>query len=220
MTISVARRIQSHLNTHRVRIRAKTEPKPIVLYCKRNRTSKREKAHCEAKGFYPTEIVRGKRLNWTNGNASLECSLPRKTTIRWIWIELRAEKRGAHVKLLFDQKLIMDKKIRGFRCFCFRLPNNIASSHFSINIESPTFRPGDVIEKSRDSRELGVLVGEIRLAKYWWRNIALVPTLSGATQTKRWVRLYDNPRISKVLRFFKEWVAKRLRDLREPRKTP
>ena len=177
MTISVAKRIQTQLSTRQTLVVAKATPKPTILYCKRISDSTWEQVSCEANGFYPPETIKGKSCNWTNGRGYLECSLPRKSTIKWIWVELGAANNQTHVRLLFNQQLILNKTFRGFKCFRMRLPDQSSISRFSISIETSAFRPIDVIESSQDCRKLGVLVGEIRISKHWWRNNSLLRIL-------------------------------------------
>ncbi|AMV31366.1 hypothetical protein VN12_04560 [Pirellula sp. SH-Sr6A] len=170
MSISTAQRIKLKLKDRNALNQSGTAPSPVVLYCKRNNPKKRELAHCEATGFYPPEFVKGRKCNWTNGRAFVECSLPRQVVLRWLWVELSSSSEPSKVKLQFNGRTILDRKIQGRSRFRLRLPDGIPRSRFTIEISSPTFKPSDFVTTFDDRRVLGVLVGEIRVAKYWWRN--------------------------------------------------
>ncbi|XZE45063.1 hypothetical protein SH467x_000266 [Pirellulaceae bacterium SH467] len=173
MSISTANRIKLKLKDRSTLSRAKTAPGPVVLYCKRNSPQKRELAHSEATGFYATELIKERNCNWTSGRAFLECSLPRQVALRWLWVELSSSRDPSQVKMLFNGNTVLERKIKGRSRLRLRLPKCPPSSRFTIEIFSSTFKPYEILTNSTDRRLLGVLVGEIRVAKYWWRNIDL-----------------------------------------------
>lgn len=169
----LANRIRARVADNYCKLASASTPKPRVLYCKRNKASKRELAHCEATGFHPPELIKNRVYHWTDGEAVLTCSLPRPVKLQWMWIDLATGPHPNVVKVIFNDVTLLSRHFKGRLKLRLRLPRLPISNRFKIQIVSDTFVPAETLSTHGDERTLGILVGEIRVAKYWWRNIGL-----------------------------------------------
>jgi hypothetical protein len=176
VSVTVSGRIRENLRERSRIVESRSVSKPRVVYCRGNSSEKKELAHCEASGFYPHELVKKHSYNWTDGHAILSCSLPRRVALRWLWIELQSGPSKNSVELRFNDQVILKRDFKGRLRLRLRLPRTSLSNHFKIQIDSDVFVPSPTLT-DKDDRKLGVLVSEIRVAKYWWRNLGFVQTI-------------------------------------------
>lgn len=176
MSVTVSSRIRENLSERSITLESRSVSKPRVVYCRGNSSEKKELAHCEASGFYPQECVKKRSYNWTDGHATLSCTLPRQVALKWLWIELLSGPDKNSIELRFNNQVILNRDFQGRLRLRLRLPKTSLSNHFQIQIDSGVFVPALTLN-GKDDRKLGVLVSEIRVAKYWWRNLGLVQTI-------------------------------------------
>jgi len=129
----------------------------------------RSLVYAEATGFYPPETINGRIYNWTDGHATIKCSLPQKKKLKWMWVELAPGPSSNTVQVSFNGTCVLNRNLNSRQRLRIPLPVQSASNQFTIHIDSGVFVPAAVLASTSDRRRLGVLVGEIRVAKYWWR---------------------------------------------------
>ncbi len=176
VSVTVSGRIRENLCERSRTLESRSVSKPRVVYCRGNSSKKRELAHCEASGFYPLECVKKRSYNWTDGHATLSCTMPRRVELKWLWIELSSGPDKNSIELRFNNQVILKRDFKGRLRLRLRLPRTSLSNHFQIQIDSGVFVPAPTLN-GKDDRKLGVLVSEIRVAKYWWRNVGFVQTI-------------------------------------------
>ena len=104
-------------------------------------------------------------VRWTNGAAKLTVPLNEQNqpTSLNIDIEVTYPKETNLVILVNEHELFQGYTPEGRWSQTFRLAGRLYGNKMVIKLFSDTFLPREIIEKSKDSRKLGVLVRGIRL---------------------------------------------------------
>ncbi len=168
---TIANRIRSRLEEKQIHLLAATKVHPDVFLARRNHSDQRELAHCDSQGFYAKETIHGHRYNWTSGYAVLSCNFSTNVKLSWLWIELAPGPIRSEFEIRVNGQSVLSHCIGRKRCFRVRLKNSVDSMNLKLEVLSNTFYPQTHFQNSTDGRQLGVLVGEICFARYWWRNI-------------------------------------------------
>ena len=121
----------------------------------------------EQSGFFSPEVIDDHEARWTDGNAELHVPIfdgayPERLLIDLEW----TGPLGASVVITFNRTLLFAGDLpAGEWQATFDIPPEAAAGdeEVAIGIRSSTFEPADVLEGSRDTRELGVQVRSIRL---------------------------------------------------------
>ncbi len=168
MRFDFSKRIRDQLSERQQSLDSQAHRAPRVFYCRKLRRGLRERGSASATGLHAEECVQ-ERYYWTDGHAVITCSLPRHQKIRWLWIELGAGCKATPVTVTVNGRPVRSGKISGRRRLRLRLPQATPSQKFVVEVQSATFTPADCIAGSRDTRVLGVMLGDISFAKHWWR---------------------------------------------------
>jgi len=121
----------------------------------------------EEAGFHSQEWQNGMAVRWTNGAAKLTVPLNEQNqpTSLNIDIEVTYPKGTNLVVLVNEHELFQGYTPGGRWSQTFHLDSRLYGNEMVIKLLSDTFLPEEIIEKSKDSRKLGVLVRGIRLLR-------------------------------------------------------
>lgn len=116
-------------------------------------------------GFYSQEWHNGMAVRWTNGAAKLTVPLNEQNQPTRLNIDIEVtHPKGTNLGILVNEhELFHGYTPEGRWSQTFRLAGRLYGEKMVIKLLSDTFLPREVIEKSKDSRKLGVLVRGIRL---------------------------------------------------------
>jgi len=141
-----------------------------AYYCRKRDPSTREPVAVNVIDCHKLERNGNRNCFWTKGVSTLEFSFSRSCLIRWAWIEVvnTGPIRKPIVVRMREQYLGRSSRKRK-HWIRVRIPSNVKASKLTLVLETKSFTPSNVISGSEDDRELGIAIGSIYFAKYWWR---------------------------------------------------
>lgn len=169
MTFEIADRINSHMRCRGALSDSKTLTAPIAYYLRGNWGTKRELASVSSVGLHGVELIEEKPFAWTDGNASLLFVFSRPRRIRWGSIVVNTGPISNLLTISVGEGTPAQVLLKGRRVIRFRAKGYSEINSLKIGIRSQTFLPLLHEKTSSDTRRLGVMLGEVQFAKYWWR---------------------------------------------------
>ncbi len=169
MTFSVASRIRANIQNRTSTQNAHSMSGPRVYYSTGNWGRKHEIVAVQGHGLHEVEWIENKPSVWTSRDAKLSCAFTRPRHVRWICIEVDSGPIPNTLTISINAENPIQVKTKGRQMI--RLKSRRPANHSSlmIDIHSSVFSPHLHIKKNNDPREVGVMIREVQIAKYWWR---------------------------------------------------
>jgi len=141
-----------------------------AYYCRKSNPTFREHVQITAVGCHKLEQLHQQTSFWTKGACTLDFLFIRSCLVRWAWVEIiHTGPFRKPIIFKIDGRVVAISRRKGSHWVRIRLPRFGKVRRIIVSVETKPFIPSEVITGSEDTRELGVAVGRIFFAKYWWR---------------------------------------------------